>query len=1581
MKTMKHIFLLLIAFTGLVASAQVKIGNNPTVVTPGALLDLESTDKALLLPRVATTSAIAIPVDGMLVYDISSHCVKSYENNAWSTCLSYGEAIPQGIVVNCPTSALNGSYYQNAATGSGTTFTLVYMNNSFTPQQISPASTDITLSGASAGLTVGTPSSTSFTLASGASFTVTYPITGTPTGGIANVFTATFAKLNLSCAKTATILANPTSGGSANITSLTCTTASAGQPVVGVSITPDTVTQTFTINASIAGNYNITLPTVNGITFSSSGSLNAGSNPGIVFKASGTPTVAGANNFTVPYPPTATPCVFTRNVNSLTSGGTAVINTISCNTIGQGTMTAGVAIAANTVYQTLVINATKAGDYNISSNTVNGITFSGSGPLSLGDNTVRLVASGTPVAAGTIDFTLNVSSACPFKRVVGTTYANANCPEAIGLAYNIPTTKTIGTTDVVITKTTNTDGGASVGIGNACGVTIASTSSSVTTSLGQSSTYTFSVPLKNVQIYGVNNESTEDNEGYSVTASLLGAPVRVQLVGYRGCFNDFISTQSGNSASIKNATNTGQAALVFNISSEGPYDSFTISRASQASGANLHSLMLCNAIAQPSSSNGTAVVTSYSCGAGTGTLTASSPATGVTQTVMANVTTIGTYNISTNAVNGITFSSGVQNFSATGNQPVTLTASGTPINADTFTYTLNTATGTGCPFDFVTIPNPSSNGTGVVTSYTCTGASNGTMTVGNQVTGVTQVVTANVTVAGSYNITATANGVTFSSGLHTFAGTGPQPVTLTASGTPAAAGRHNFVLNTSDASKCNFERSTGEVFVGTACATTISASTPTIVTIGSTNVTVTRTGTVFNGTPGNDCGLAPSGSQTALSGNQQAEYAFSIPVKNIQLVGWGNQVNENEGYTVTASLAGQNVPVQLSIVNTAGTCSANFTSTQVGTSGVIRTTSGSGGSLVFNISTSGTYDKITVARAGTADAWNTHGLMTCNATAIASSANGTAVVSGYTATTTTGTLEVNKPIAANSVSQVLNAMVTTIGSWEIATNPVNGITFYGKGDFSGTGSQPITLYASGTPVAIGTHTFPLNTSTPASFDRTTVLNTTSRGTALISSISACNVVSAGTLYVNSPVSNVYQDITVNVTTAGSYDISAVANGVTFASAAQNLPTGAQIVRLLATGIPTAVAASSTFTLNVPSNCTFTRPTVVNQSSGGTAVISAVNCAGATTVSPYYINTAASNLIVPVTVTTAGNYSMSIPAVNGVSFSGSDNLAVGQQTLTLVPSGKPLAAGSHAYAIPNAGCSVTITTTNSPTTNGTAVVSSIGCTGISQGTMTVGVSIPSGTVTQTVTVVASVAGSYALSATSNGVTFTSSAPATLIAGNNTVTLTASGTPTAAGTLSFNLNSTAVTCPFTRSVGQAFSSAVCPGSTYVGSTSPNSIPVNGTSVTVTRSGATPINNNATTALCGAPATLGAVWLINTSTATYDFSVPIRNVQFVGFGNEANEGSEGYTVTASLAGVPVAVQLSLTSNGTCNSNFVSTQEATTGVVKNVSSNSNMAAIINISSAGLYDRINISRFGSLSGNAASNAHNVMLCNATTAP
>jgi hypothetical protein len=98
---------------------------------------------------------------------------------------------------------------------------------------------------------------------------------------------------------------------------------------------------------------------------------------------------------------------------------------------------------------------------------------------------------------------------------------------------------------------------------------------------------------------------------------------------------------------------------------------------------------------------------------------------------------------------------------------------------------------------------PTTNGTAVVSGYTCSTASVGTLTAGVAVSGVSQTITATVTTVGTYTFSMTANGVTFAAS-GTFTGTGAQAVVLTATGTPLASGSSAFTLNTS--TNCSFNR-------------------------------------------------------------------------------------------------------------------------------------------------------------------------------------------------------------------------------------------------------------------------------------------------------------------------------------------------------------------------------------------------------------------------------------------------------------------------------------------------------------------------------------------------------------------------------------------------------------------------------------------------------------------------------------------------------------------------------------------------------------------------------------------------------
>ncbi len=127
---MNKLFLTLLAFCVWdIASAQIKIGDNPTTVGASSALELESTDKALVITRVANTAAITSPVNGMIIYAVNPKCYKVYQEGAWldlTTCTTVTSAMTFGAVTYEGTSVINttGIGYNGEAVPSASTITV-----------------------------------------------------------------------------------------------------------------------------------------------------------------------------------------------------------------------------------------------------------------------------------------------------------------------------------------------------------------------------------------------------------------------------------------------------------------------------------------------------------------------------------------------------------------------------------------------------------------------------------------------------------------------------------------------------------------------------------------------------------------------------------------------------------------------------------------------------------------------------------------------------------------------------------------------------------------------------------------------------------------------------------------------------------------------------------------------------------------------------------------------------------------------------------------------------------------------------------------------------------------------------------------------------------------------------------------------------------------------------------------------------------------------------------------------------------------------------------------------------------------
>lgn len=172
------------------------------------------------------------------------------------------------------------------------------------------------------------------------------------------------------------------------------------------------------------GAYNMETNVVNGYSFKGSGNINSSGTHRIILKGTGTPLAAGTDLFTVNFDSTS--CTIPVTVVQGIQTGTPGVYTLALGT-GGSCMNASVSgsfikntalTSSNTV--TIELNVTTAGTYSITTNTVNGYSFSGTGTVNgTGTQNVVLTATGTPANEGANTFTVTAgSSSCTFSVTV-----------------------------------------------------------------------------------------------------------------------------------------------------------------------------------------------------------------------------------------------------------------------------------------------------------------------------------------------------------------------------------------------------------------------------------------------------------------------------------------------------------------------------------------------------------------------------------------------------------------------------------------------------------------------------------------------------------------------------------------------------------------------------------------------------------------------------------------------------------------------------------------------------------------------------------------------------------------------------------------------------------------------------------------------------------------------------------------------------------------------------------------------------------------------------------------------------------
>ena len=195
-----------------------------------------------------------------------------------------------------------------------------------------------------------------------------------------------------------------------------------------------------------------------------------------------------------------------------------------------------------------------------------------------------------------------------------------------------------------------------------------------------------------------------------------------------------------------------------------------------------------------------------------------------------------------------------------------------------------------------------------------------------------------------------------------------------------------------------------------------------------------------------------------------------------------------------------------------------------------------------------------------------------------------------TGATVQGTYTANVATTASNTATI-NVTVTTIGTYNIVTSAVNGVTFSASGSFAATGPQTVILQATGTPTPAGTVTIPITAGTTnCSFPLTIAAGAGPAVFTLVGAPTACTGATVqGTYTINTAViaSNT-ATIQVNVTSVGSYSITTnTVSGISFSASGTFTATGPQTVILSAVGGQPTTAGVATFTVTAgTSTCTF-----------------------------------------------------------------------------------------------------------------------------------------------------------------------------------------------------------------------------------------------------------------------------------------------------------------------------------------------------------------------------------------------------------
>ncbi|PAM95934.1 hypothetical protein B4N84_05135 [Flavobacterium sp. IR1] len=205
---MKKLYALLMLASSILILGQTGMGtptprgaldiNRPLTNTFGLVLPTNDDTAKMLNPQGGT---IAV---GTMMYDSADKCVKYFDGTNWSNCLGVGA--PSNLATECNKVGFRGTFESGTALN-GAIFSITIKNNGTkVSKNLNFQTSDLVLSGVR-GTSVSSVSQSTATISAGQSVTITYRLSGIPTGykRTTGTLTGTWSNDGLTCTTNVTV--------------------------------------------------------------------------------------------------------------------------------------------------------------------------------------------------------------------------------------------------------------------------------------------------------------------------------------------------------------------------------------------------------------------------------------------------------------------------------------------------------------------------------------------------------------------------------------------------------------------------------------------------------------------------------------------------------------------------------------------------------------------------------------------------------------------------------------------------------------------------------------------------------------------------------------------------------------------------------------------------------------------------------------------------------------------------------------------------------------------------------------------------------------------------------------------------------------------------------------------------------------------------------------------------------------------------------------------------------------------------------------------------------------------------------